>query len=302
MPTVIVTGAGGFIGRTCVASLGSSGLRVIPFWRRTEPAKASMSIQVDLLNATEVDAAIEASEATHLLHLAWYAAPGRFWSSPENLEWVRQTISLVMAFARHGGKRIILAGTCAEYDWRYGYCSEATTPLNPATVYGASKLATYLAIKEFCAQNGVELAWARIFWPYGPGEDALKFMKSIAHSLLRNQPARCYSGDLVRDYIYVDDVGRALAALVSSEYVGAINVGSGIPVTLRYLAEQVAGMCGGRDLLTVTHETREASPLVVADMQRFRAQFPTFKWTAIEEGVLRLVQSCEDDLKQERQL
>ena len=32
-----------------------------------------------------------------------------------------------------------MAGSCAEYDWSYGWCSENITPLKPNTLYGVTK-------------------------------------------------------------------------------------------------------------------------------------------------------------------
>ena len=55
---------------------------------------------------------------THLLHLAWYAEPGLFWRSPENLRWVEASLRLLRAFAEHGGQRAVMAGSCAEYAWQ----------------------------------------------------------------------------------------------------------------------------------------------------------------------------------------
>ena len=98
-----------------------------------------------------------------LLHLAWYAEHGKFWSSPENLRWVASTLDLLAAFAAAGGRRSVLAGTCAEYDWgaTAGPCEELSTPLRPATLYGAAKHGLHVVASAYAAQAGFELAWAR---------------------------------------------------------------------------------------------------------------------------------------------
>ena len=52
------------------------------------------------------------------------------------------TTRLVEAFCIAGGQKVVIAGTCAEYDWTHCYCQEDSTPLHPATLYGTAKDAT----------------------------------------------------------------------------------------------------------------------------------------------------------------
>ena len=56
----------------------------------------------------------------------------------------------------NGGKRVVMAGTCAEYDWRYGYCSENITPLVPSSLYGTCKSALQNLLKEVLADDRVK--------------------------------------------------------------------------------------------------------------------------------------------------
>ena len=76
---------------------------------------------------------------THLLHFAWYAIPGKYWTSEQNFLWVQASLELVRQFRENGGDRVVMAGTCAEYDWQYGYCSEYITPKNPSLPYSIFK-------------------------------------------------------------------------------------------------------------------------------------------------------------------
>ena len=96
-----------------------------------------------------------AAAPTHLLHLAWYAEHGPFWTSTENLRWAAATIALVQAFAERGGRRAVLAGTCAEYRWgEPGPCVEGVTPLEPATLYGTAKHATRAVLEAAAGELG----------------------------------------------------------------------------------------------------------------------------------------------------
>jgi nucleoside-diphosphate-sugar epimerase len=76
---------------------------------RTEGAIA------DLLDVAALEGVVARSRATHLLHLAWYVAHGKYWASPLNLRWVDSSVRLVEAFCQAGGEKVVGAGTCFEY-------------------------------------------------------------------------------------------------------------------------------------------------------------------------------------------
>ena len=150
MKRVLVTGASGCIGRHLIPALVERGWDVHALTSgRTRAeglvesaAKAGQGVTWhtgDLLRTGDAEKVVRAASATHLVHLAWYIPPGRWAAAPENFDWVQASLTLVRAFKAHGGIRVITAGSCLEYDWRYGYCSETLTPCTPHTIYGACK-------------------------------------------------------------------------------------------------------------------------------------------------------------------
>ena len=149
---VLVTGATGYVGRRVTGPLEALGFEV---------HAAGRAQGVDLLATGGADALLAQVQPTHLLHLAWYTEHGLFWTSRENLRWVDASLRLLQAFASGGGRRAVVAGTCAEYDWvPGGTFSEWRTPLRPATLYGAAKLGLHeVWSRGLAAQEGVELAW-----------------------------------------------------------------------------------------------------------------------------------------------
>jgi nucleoside-diphosphate-sugar epimerase len=259
---VLVTGGSGFIGRHAVPALRERGFEVV----------APTSAEADLLQAGAAEALIESVAPTHLLHLAWYAKPGAFWTAAENLAWAQRTFELYRAFADAGGQRAVLAGTCAEYDWSDGLCVEDRTPLRPSTLYGACKQATGVAVTAYGAQHGPSTAWGRVFFLYGPGEPEAKLVASVVAALKAGRRAPVTHGRQVRDFLHVADVAGAFAALVASDGTGAVNIGSGEGVALRELltlAEAQAGTSG-----LVAYGERQAPegepPVIVADVTRLR--------------------------------
>src|SRR5712692_3556187 len=139
MTRILLTGASGFLGRHCLQQLAERGHEVHAISSKALRANQQLAPQVqwhraDLLDTAQTASLLSAVKPSHLLHLAWYTVPGKYWTSIENFNWVQASLNLLQLFAEHGGERVVMAGTCAEYDWTNGWCSEETTPLRPTTV------------------------------------------------------------------------------------------------------------------------------------------------------------------------
>ena len=294
-PRVLVTGAGGFIGRHALAPLAGRGFEVHAVTRRDPPAPSSPDVRwhrADLLAANGRDALLAAVAPTHLLHLAWYAEHGRFWTSAENLRWVAATIALVQAFAEGGGRRAVLAGSCAEYRWGdRGPCIEGVTPLQPATLYGTAKHATRAVIQSAAEELGIEFAWGRVFFLYGPHEAPGRLVASVARALVAGECAATGDGTQIRDLLHVADVAAAFAALLDSGVRGAVNIGSGEGRPLREVIDAIGAATGRADLLDIgALAPRPDDPReLVADVARLRDEVGFSPAIALRDGIDRTV-------------
>ncbi|HUL90779.1 MAG TPA: NAD(P)-dependent oxidoreductase [Burkholderiales bacterium] len=288
MKRILLTGANGFIGRHCIGPLRRRGFEVHAV-TTAEGAAAGEDVvwyKADLLDAAQLTDLFARIRPTHCLHLAWCTEPAKYRTAPENLDWLRSGIALGQAFAKAGGRRLVVAGTCAEYDWRHGWCVESVTPCAPDTLYAASKHALHIALAEFARSTRIGLAWARLFWLYGPHEHPERLVASVARSLLRGAPADCSEGRQMRDYLHVADAGDALAALASSEFAGTVNVASGTPVAVRDVARAVGAATGRSDLLRFgTHSETTEPPLVAADTTRLNRELGWLPKYTLDEGV-----------------
>lgn len=252
MKRVLLTGANGFIGRHCIPYLLEKGFEVHAV-ASTSTNKFEVESVVwhvaDLLDINSPLALLEKVQPTHLLHFAWVTTPRLYWTSEENLRWVQASLELLRKFKANGGQRVVMAGSCAEYDWNNGHCYESLTPLRPASLYGVCKKSMYEILMKFAVQESMSAAWGRIFFLYGPYEHPSRLVPSVICSLLNNEPALCTHGNQIRDFLCVDDVASAFVSLLDSEVQGAVNIASNEPVAVKSVVNRLAESIGKPELI-----------------------------------------------------
>lgn len=278
---VLVTGAGGFIGRCSLAPLLARRFDVhavmSPRHAGAPPAGATVH-HADLLSPKAIDELLDAVRPTHLLHFAWIATPGVYWTSAANDRWLRAGTHLAQQFFSTGGKRAVMAGSCAEYDWsRVTVCREDSSPLADSggrlpSPYASAKLEMHRRLTRLGQQADASSAWGRIFFQFGPGERASRLVPYVVRSLLAGREALCTPGTQVRSFLHVADVAEAFAALLDSTVQGAVNIGSGEPVSVAALIGAIAARIGRADLVrlgTVSLPAEEPA-ILLPDVSRLQ--------------------------------
>lgn len=118
---VLVTGAGGFIGRWSVPALLDMGFEVHAVLSKAnsvvpEELRGATVHASDLLVESDAEALMRSVRPSHFLHFAWIATPGAYWQSTDNPRWLSASEHLLRLFRDGGGVRAVLAGSCVEYD------------------------------------------------------------------------------------------------------------------------------------------------------------------------------------------
>jgi nucleoside-diphosphate-sugar epimerase len=279
---VLVTGAGGFIGRASIAPLKRLGFEVHKVFSGTAAhslaaPEGAFNHVADLLNDSQVDALLTRVAPTHLLHFAWIATPGLYWHSPDNFRWLTSSQYLLRGFRARGGVRAVMAGSSGEYDWtKASVCNETSSPMadesTALTPYAATKIALQKALAQFSRDEKLSSAWGRIFFQFGPHEHPQRLVPSVIRHLLKNQEALCTHARQIRSFLHVADVGAAFAHLLDSDVQGPVNIGSDERIALADLIDRIAREIGRPDLVRLGARSAptEEPPLLLPDVQRLR--------------------------------
>jgi nucleoside-diphosphate-sugar epimerase len=286
---VFVTGSTGFIGRQVTRFLVKRGFEVVG----CTDVSIAASKRPDLLNPSEVEAFFALEKPEGLVHLAWDTTPGVYWESGANLRWAGASLSLLESFSRHGGKRAVVAGTSAEYQWGgYHPLCEESSPLAPDSLYGFSKDSLRRILEFWAPAAGVSLAWGRIFSPFGPHEKEARLIPKLITKLQSGATLPFDSGSLVRDFLHVEDLGAAFAALFDSQVEGAVNLASGEALTIRHVLATLGETLGRSEQIQfdTLPDPEDQAPFVVASIKRLRDEVG---WNPTGDTRQRLEETCQ---------
>lgn len=242
----MVTGASGFIGRAVCAELMRRGVDVLAVSR--QPA---VNIPGARMVFTRDYCDLERSPADVCIHLAG----GNVVPDGPNGEQVfsDETAALTRSVLKKDFRRIVYASTALVYEDSDALPKCEADITRPRSAYGRGKLAVESA---FLGEGHVV---ARIANVYGHGMATFNVLSHILSQIKGEGEIRLRNGTPVRDFIHVDDVGRALVELAIGEHQGIFNVGTGIGTSITALVELVKAIAG-QSRRTVVFEAMNSRP------------------------------------------
>lgn len=245
---ILVTGAGGFVGRRLCATLATS-----------FPDATLVPLRADITDPDAVAAEIRAATPDSCIHLAGIAAVPAARQDPRRAFAVNLdgTLNLARALLDHAPRcRLIHAGSadCYGASFRTGLPLDEAAPLAPLNTYAASKAAADLALGAMAAESGLRVLRLRPFNHVGPGQSEAFALGSFAAQLRRiaagEAPAVLRVGNLdaERDFLHIADVTRAYALALARfddlPDATILNLASGTPRRLHDMVEAMIATLG----------------------------------------------------------
>ena len=237
---LFITGGAGFVGAATVRAALDAGHAVAAPVRLGNPAPRLASVDgryhrlpIDLRDKASVTDALDQFRPDAVVHLAWWGVANstRFEQSQiaDNLE---MACTLVEAGAAAGASSFIGFGSQGEYG--AGSSMEEDALPEPTTLYGAAKVAALYLTRQLARQHGLRHAWLRLFSTYGPGDNDGWLIPMLITEMLAGRRPKTTLGTQRWDWLYIDDVARAILATVSATAAqGVFNLGSGRAVAVR---------------------------------------------------------------------
>jgi nucleoside-diphosphate-sugar epimerase len=252
---VFVTGASGFIGSHLTRALLAAGHDVLAMvtpghnaWRIKDILHQISIMRGTLQDIPNIQKQVSIWQPQACVHLAWYAEPGKYLNSKENLVSLQGSLNLLQILSDCGCEQFVGAGTCAEYEMKSEILLEADRT-KPETLYAASKSSFQVIGEQIATQTGLRFAWGRIFYLYGSHEDIRRLIPSTILSLQKGQIFSASLGQQFRDYLHVTDVASAFATMVEQQAAGIYNICSAEPVTIRFILETIGELMGQSKLI-----------------------------------------------------
>ncbi len=241
-PTILITGASGFIGGHLARRLVAGGAEVHGVSRQEHEVRADgvRWWRGDLTDADALPNLVAAVAPQVIVHLASQVSGAR---GPDNVlptfrNNLLTSVAVMLAAVRTGIRRIVIAGSMDEP-------AAGETNQVPGSPYAAAKWAASGYARMFRALYDLDIVSLRIAMVYGPGQaDTTKLVPYAIRSLLRGVAPELGSGNRAVDWVYVEDVARGIerACFAAQAEGQTLDLASGNLVSIREVVERLTAL------------------------------------------------------------
>lgn len=262
---VVISGGAGFLGSHLCEALLDRGDSVTCIDNLSTGREENISrirqhprftfVFADITDRDALDAAVRGSHVDAVAHLASAASPPDYHRMPlETLLVGSRGSENLLELADRDGARFVLASTSEVYGdphvhpQREDYWGNVN-PTGPRSVYDEAKRYAEAVASAYRRTRGTNVGIVRIFNTYGPRMRAVdgRVVTSFITQALNGDPISIYGdGSQTRSFCYVDDLIRALIAMIDSSESGPVNIGNPAERTIASLAELIVALSGSR--------------------------------------------------------
>lgn len=302
---VVVTGGAGFIGSHVVDHLARSGAQVVAFdnlsvglrsnLREAERLGAELIVG-DVCDQELVRTVLEGASA--VIHMACDNLRASL-GNPRHTHEVNAsgTLETALAAVDAGVERFVYVSSSEAYGTARISPMAEDHPLEPTTVYGASKAAGELYARGCMTTYGLPSVIVRPFNSYGPREHANgtsgEVIPRFVQRILAGQPPVIFGdGSQTRDFTWVEETAAGIVAAAENDGLlgQSVNVAFGSPVTIRRISELLLDILDSSDLMPESADPRPGDVMHHwADITKAERFMGYRARVGIEEGLERYV-------------
>ena len=232
MNTVVVTGAGGFIGGALTEKLLQNGVKVYGvdisekmLERHTDKANF-IPVVADFSQYHMLSQMIADKNVDVFYHLAWQGVFGEAFKNYElQLNNAKYACDTIMQAIKIGADKFVFAGTYNEFEINNIIFSEKAEP-RYTCIYSSSKFAADMICKTIAAQNKISYNAGLVAMAYGEGNKSQMLANTLIRSFNNNLRPKLIDGYNLYDFVYIDDITDAYIAIgdkgknLKSYYIG----------------------------------------------------------------------------------
>lgn len=251
--SVLVTGSLGFIGRRLMDALLKEGYTVKGVDQQSSFFQLSCEefkkvkdymLVYDICSKDGMDLLVESmTDVDAVIHLAALAAPRIAESKPDETFRVNVygTYNVLKVAKKLKAKRVVFASSAHVYGISPKYIpTDESHPLALHDTYTSSKILGERLCQLFYENHNLPYIALRQFNGYGPGQSLDYFIPATINQALQHSRIVLRGRRVTKDFVYVDDMVEAMIAAVESDFVGALNVGTGAETSLETVATFIA--------------------------------------------------------------
>jgi nucleoside-diphosphate-sugar epimerase len=179
-----------------------------------------------------------------IIHTAWVTTYELYKNDQSNFKYARFTQELAEIISKTDTEHLIVLGSCAEYGTQYSTSSAGVTKLSPTNTYAQQKVLALNSIKEILLKSNKRLSWARIFHPYGPGQDRQRLIPYLINSVKENKNIELNNTTTCYDWITTRDIASAISWIINHKTPVETDIGTGVGYTNPQLLNKIENFFG----------------------------------------------------------
>ena len=288
MKKVFLTGGTGLIGTQTIPFLQKAGFEIYALTLDENKSENGIRyVKGNLFDKIQIDNLLSEIRPEYMLHYAWLST-GLF-NDNSNFDFLTSSIDLLKSFAKYGGKRVVMAGTYAEYGYHNETLKE-TMPAEPINIYSQCKDFVHQIAESYCQNNNISFGWGRIFSAFGKEKDPRRLTSDVINHLKNNQEVVIRSGSLVRDYIYTKDIAAAFVKFLESDVNGVVNICTGKDTSIHDYVMKIAQIMEKENLVVFNEQKSPQQVRVVGDPTRLNKEVGFTPKYSIEQALKEILE------------